>query len=63
MYVCDEPRSSSKKGREETVELPYYELERLYSGTPAGRAFLSDLVANGKWKPHPDKKARTCREL
>ena len=39
------------------VELPYYELERLYSSTPAGRAMLSDLRKNQTGVAHPDPKA------
>ena len=50
-------RKVKKKNTEQEIELPYYELERLYSGTPAGRQMLADLVATQKGKEHPDKKA------
>ena len=51
------PRKATKKDTEQEIELPYYELERLYSGTPAGRQMLADLVRTQKGKEHPDKKA------
>ena len=44
------------------VELPYYELERLYSGTPAGRAMLNDLRKNQPGVAHPDPKAHGMHE-
>ena len=58
--LCRPAYASRKQTNDEVdrdVELPYYELERLYSGTPAGRAMLSDLRKNQSGVPHPDPKA------
>ena len=54
------PAGRRQKELEEEVaaELPWYELERLYSGTPAGRSLLSDIRATQKGKPHPDPQVR-----
>ena len=60
MCSCRPAYASRKQTNDEVdrdVELPYYELERLYSGTPAGRAMLNDLRKNQAGVPHPDPKA------
>ena len=58
--LCRPAYASRKQTNDEVdrdVELPYYELERLYSGTPAGRAMLNDLRQHQAGVAHPDPKA------
>ena len=53
MEVCFE-EAARAKNYNKNIELPYYELERLYENAESGKQFPKDFLETQKARPHPD---------